>query len=62
MVTALARDGYFRQVSPARKPSDLRASDDDRERVVTVLSAAVGGGRLSLEEHAQRVQRGELRF
>jgi hypothetical protein len=57
VVTALARDGYFRQVSPARKPSDLRASDDDRERVVTALSAAVGDGRLTLEEHAQRVQR-----
>jgi hypothetical protein len=57
VVTALARDGYFRHVSPARKPSDLRASDDDRERVVTVLSAAVGDGRLSLEEHSQRVQR-----
>jgi Domain of unknown function (DUF1707) len=44
-------------VSPARKPSDLRASDDDRERVVEVLAAAVADGRLSLEEHAHRVQR-----
>jgi hypothetical protein len=56
-VTALASGGYFRQVSPARKPSDLRASDDDRERVVAALAAAVGDGRLTLEEHAQRVQR-----
>jgi hypothetical protein len=56
-VTALARDGYFRQVSPARKPSDLRASDDDRERVVAVLAAAAADGRLTLEEHSQRVQR-----
>ena len=44
-------------MSPARKPSDLRASDDDRERVVALLSAAVGDGRLNLEEHAHRVQR-----
>jgi len=56
-VTALARDGYFRGVSPARKPSDLRASDHDRERVVTVLAEAVADGRLTLEEHAQRVER-----
>jgi hypothetical protein len=44
-------------VSPARKPSDLRASDDDRERVVALLAAAAADGRLTLEEHAQRVQR-----
>jgi hypothetical protein len=56
-VTALASGGYFRQVSPARKPSDLRASDNDRERVVEVLAAAVADGRLSLEEHSHRVQR-----
>jgi DUF1707 SHOCT-like domain len=57
LVTELAGGGYFHQVSPARKPSDLRASDDDRERVVTLLAAAVGDGRLTLEEHAHRVQR-----
>jgi Domain of unknown function (DUF1707) len=43
-------------VSPARKPSDLRASDHDRERVVTVLAEAVGDGRLTMEEHAERVR------
>jgi hypothetical protein len=57
MVTPLARGGYFHQVSPARKPSDLRASDHDRERVVAVLAEAVADGRLTLEEHSQRVQR-----
>jgi hypothetical protein len=56
-VTPLAGGGYFRRVRPARKPSDLRASDDDRERVVAVLAAAAADGRLTLEEHAQRVQR-----
>jgi hypothetical protein len=44
-------------VSPARKPSDLRASDDDRERVVEVLAVAAGDGRLTLEEHSHRVER-----
>ncbi len=43
-------------MSPARKPSDLRASDDDRERVVEVLTASVADGRLTLEEHSHRVQ------
>lgn len=38
--------------SPARS---LRASDADRERVVTVLAGAVADGRLTLEEHTQRV-------
>jgi hypothetical protein len=44
-------------MTPARKPSDLRASDDDRERVVAVLAAAAADGRLTLEEHSQRVHR-----
>ena len=44
-------------MTPARKPSDLRASDADRERVVAVLAAAAGDGRLTLEEHSERVQR-----
>jgi hypothetical protein len=56
-VTALAGGRYFHQVSPARKPSDLRASDDDRERVVELLAAAAADGRLTLEEHSHRVQR-----
>ncbi len=38
-------------------PRDLRASDADRERVVTLLAEAAGDGRLTLEEHAQRVHR-----
>src|SRR5262249_11375199 len=56
-MTAQAGDGYFREVSPARKLSDLRASDHDRERVVAGLSPARGGRRATLEEHAQRVER-----
>jgi hypothetical protein len=44
-------------MTPVRKPSDLRASDADRERVVAVLAEAAGDGRLTLEEHSERVQR-----
>jgi hypothetical protein len=44
-------------VTPARKPSDLRASDADRERVVAVLAEAAADGRLTLDEHAERVHR-----
>ena len=38
-------------------PRDLRASDADRERVVTLLAEAAGDGRITLEEHSHRVQR-----
>jgi len=38
-------------------PRYLRASDADRERVVTLLAQAAGDGRITLEEHAHRVQR-----
>ncbi len=41
---------------PRYGPHDLRASDADRERVVSLLAEAVGDGRLTLEEHAQRVE------
>jgi hypothetical protein len=38
-------------------PRDLRASDSDRERVITLLSAAAADGRLTPDEHADRVER-----
>ena len=38
-------------------PRDLRASDADRDRVLALLSAAMADGRLTAEEHAERVQR-----
>ncbi|HUK72084.1 MAG TPA: DUF1707 domain-containing protein [Streptosporangiaceae bacterium] len=40
-----------------RRPSarNLRASDADRERVVAVLAGAAADGRLTLEEHSERV-------
>ena len=35
-------------------PHDLRASDADRELVITLLTEAAGDGRLTLDEHAER--------
>src|SRR6516165_9130969 len=57
MVTGLAEAGYFHHVTFRPQPRDLRASDADRERVVAVLAEAAGDGRLTLEEHSERVQR-----
>ena len=37
-------------------PRDLRASDTDRERIVWLLRDAHGDGRLTLDEHTERVQ------
>jgi hypothetical protein len=48
--------GYLRGVNSRPAPRDLRASDADRERVVAALGEAAGDGRLTLDEHAQRVQ------
>lgn len=38
-------------------PRDLRASDADRERVVTLLGEALADGRLSYVEHSERIDR-----
>jgi len=43
---------------PSRpSPRDLRASDTDRDRVVALLGEALTDGRLTADEHAERVQR-----
>ena len=44
-------------MNPRPGPHDLRASDADRELVITLLSEAVGDGRLTLSEHAERSER-----
>jgi hypothetical protein len=44
-------------MSPRPAPRDLRASDADRDRVLEMLAEATGDGRLTAEEHAERVQR-----
>jgi hypothetical protein len=44
-------------MSPRQAPRDLRASDADRDRVLALLSDAMSDGRLTQDEHAERVQR-----
>jgi len=44
-------------MSPRQAPRDLRASDADRDRVLALLADAMSDGRLTPDEHAERVQR-----
>lgn len=44
-------------MNPRQAPRDLRASDADRDRVLALLAEAMSDGRLTAEEHAERVQR-----
>jgi hypothetical protein len=44
-------------MSPRPSPRDLRASDTDRDRVLTMLSEAMSDGRLTPDEHAERAER-----
>ncbi len=44
-------------MSTRPSPRDLRASDADRDRVLTLLGEAMTDGRLTADEHAERVQR-----
>src|SRR3984893_2638776 len=44
-------------MSTRQAPRDLRASDADRDRVLAVLAEAMSDGRLTSDEHAERVQR-----
>jgi hypothetical protein len=44
-------------MSPRQAPRDLRASDADRDRTLALLADAVSDGRLTGQEHAERVQR-----
>jgi Domain of unknown function (DUF1707) len=48
---------YLLGVTSRPGPRDLRASDADRERVITMLNEAAGDGRLTLGEHSERVER-----
>jgi Domain of unknown function (DUF1707)/Cell wall-active antibiotics response 4TMS YvqF len=47
-------------VSYRPAPRDLRASDFDRDRVLTLLAEAAADGRLTADEHAERVERAHL--
>ncbi|MFB4312969.1 DUF1707 domain-containing protein [Actinomadura sp. 21ATH] len=42
------------QAAQTTRVQDLRASDADRERVVSVLGEALADGRLTMEEHSER--------
>jgi hypothetical protein len=44
-------------MSPRPAPRDLRASDANRVEVLALLSAAMADGRLTADEHTDRVQR-----
>ena len=44
-------------MNPRLSPRDLRASDADRDRVLALLGEAMSDGRLTAEEHSERVQR-----
>ncbi len=44
-------------MSARQAPRNLRASDADRDRVLALLAEAVSDGRLTPEEHTERVQR-----
>ena len=44
-------------MSPRPSPRDLRASDADRDRVLALLGEAMSDGRLTPEEHSERIQR-----
>src|SRR5690242_8575574 len=48
---------YRQLVSSRPGPHDLRASDADRELVVTLLGEAAADGRLTLAEHSERLER-----
>ncbi|WP_420035370.1 DUF1707 SHOCT-like domain-containing protein [Streptomyces sp. cg28] len=41
--------------APVAEPTDLRASDADRDRVADILREALAEGRLDAEEHAERI-------
>ncbi|MEV1023856.1 DUF1707 domain-containing protein [Streptomyces sp. NPDC050264] len=43
------------QSAPAAEPTDLRASDADRDRIADILREALAEGRLDAEEHAERI-------
>src|ERR1700733_8683781 len=51
------KTGYFQAMSPRQAPRDLRASDADRDRVLALLAEAMSDGRLTADEHAERLQR-----
>src|SRR6202000_1492644 len=56
MGSTFRRAAYSQLMRPGQAPRDLRASDADRDRVLTLLAEAASDGRLTMPEHAERVQ------
>lgn len=48
---------YLQRVTYRPAPRDLRASDSDRDRVISLLGEAAADGRLTPDEHADRIER-----
>jgi hypothetical protein len=48
---------YLQDVNSRPGPHDLRASDADRELVMSLLTEAAADGRLTMPEHAERAER-----
>ncbi|GIH91499.1 DUF1707 domain-containing protein [Planobispora siamensis] len=51
------RPPAIRKNTAEPKPADLRAGDTDREQVAVVLNDALADGRLSHDEHEERLER-----
>jgi len=51
------RQEYRRGVTYRPAPRDLRASDFDRDRVIALLAESAADGRLTADEHAERMER-----
>lgn len=52
----LQKPDLQKPADPALAPADLRASDADRDRVADILREALAEGRLTADEHAERVE------
>lgn len=52
----LQKPDLHKHAGPAPAVADLRASDADRDRVTDILREALAEGRLTADEHAERVE------
>ena len=52
----LQKQDLHQRAEPAPAPAELRASDADRDRIADILRDALAEGRLTAEEHAERVE------
>lgn len=52
----LQKPDLQKHAGPAPAVADLRASDADRDRIADILREALAEGRLTADEHAERVE------